>query len=403
MRLQIYQFSLQYKKGTSLHIGDTLSRAAPPTPVQAKVRGFEVFRLELAHSDNDHNPRLMDVTEELLKSETKNDQTLTDLQQTISSCWADDKQHLAPHLRPLWTFREELSTQNDIVYKGQKVLVPQSVHSTMLGKIHENHFGAQSNIRMAREVLFWPGMRKAISNMCDTCSVCAKYSRTLTKEPMKSLPIPTQPWQIVSQDIFTHEQKDYLVTVCHFTVCHELLDTLSATVINKTKAHFARFGIPQICHTDTGSQFASKEYENFATQYGFKHTTSSPYHPKGNDRAEAAVQVAKATLKTSADFQIALLSYRNTPPQGHSYSPAQRMFCRSTRTALPTPNHLIKSSPVNIDVVTQELTLKRAASKRYYNSSPTKVHPELAVGSSVYAKPPPTQRSHPWIHGTIIC
>ena len=235
--------------------------------------------------------------------------------------------------------------------------------------------------------------------MCDSCSVCAQYSRTLTKEPMRSLPIPTQTWQIVSQDTFTHEQKVYLVTVCHFSdwiEVDELQDTLSATVINKTKAHFARFGIPQICHNDNGSQFASKEYENFATQYGFKHKTSSPYHPQGNGRAEAAVKVAKATLKT------ALLNYRNTSPQEHTYSPAQRMLCRRTRTTLPTPNHLIKPSPVNLDVVTQELTLKRAASKRYYDNKPTKVHPELAVGSSVYAKPPPTQRSHPWIRGTII-
>ena len=160
MRLQRYQFSLQYKKGTSFHIADTLSRAALPTPVQAKVTGFEVFRLELEHSDNDHNPRLTDVTEELLKSETKKDQTLTDLQQTITSGWPDDKQHLAPNLCPFWTFREELSTLNGIVYKGQQVLVAQSMHPTMLGKIHANHFGAESNIRMAREVLFWPGMRK---------------------------------------------------------------------------------------------------------------------------------------------------------------------------------------------------------------------------------------------------
>ena len=405
MRLQRYQFSLQYKKGTSLHIADTLSRAALPTPVHAKVTGFEVFRLELEHSENDHNPRLTDITEELLKSETKKDHTLTDLEQTIISGWPDNKQHLATNLRPFWTFREELSIHNGIIYKGQQVLVPQSMYSTMLGKIHANHFGAESSIRMAREVLFWPGMRKAISDMCDTCSVCAQYSKTLTKEPMKSLPIPTQPWQIVSQDIFNHEQKDYLVTVCHFSdwiEVDELQDTLSATVINKTKAHFARFGIPQMCHTDNGSQFTSKDYENFATQYGFKHTTSSPYHPKGNGRAEAAVKVAKTTLKKSTDYQSALLNYRNTPPQGHTYSPAQRMLCRRTRTTLPTPNHLIKPSPVNLAVVTQEPTLKRAASKRYYDSSPTKVHPELALGSSVYAKPPPTQRGQPWIQGTII-
>ena len=157
---------------------------------------------------------------------------------------------------------------------------------------------------MACEVLFWPGMRKAISDMCDTCSVCAQYSRTLTKEPMKSLPIPTQPWQIVSQDIFTHEQKDYLVTICHFSdwiEVDELQDTLSATVINKTKAHFARFGIPQICHTDNGSQFTSKEYENFATHYGFKHTTSSPYHPY------KLMQLAPTTVATLKLFIFYIL------------------------------------------------------------------------------------------------
>ena len=143
MQLQRYQFNLQYKKGTSLLIADTLSRAALPTPVHAKVTGFEVFRLELEHSDSDHNPQLTDVTEELLKSETKKDQTLTDLQQTIISGWPNDKKQLATNLRPFWTFREELSIHNGIIYKGQQVLVPQSMHSTILCKIHANHFGAE--------------------------------------------------------------------------------------------------------------------------------------------------------------------------------------------------------------------------------------------------------------------
>lgn len=151
-------------------------------------------------------------------AETQKDPTLTDLQQTIRYGWPDDKQHLASNLRPYWSFREELTTHNGIIYKGQQVLVPQNMQSTMLRKIHANHFGAESNIRMAREVLFWTGMRQAISDMCDTCTVCAQYGKTLTKEPMKSLPIPMQPWQIVSQDICTHEKKDYLTTVCHFSV-----------------------------------------------------------------------------------------------------------------------------------------------------------------------------------------
>jgi len=297
MRLQRYQFTIQYKKGTTLHIADTLSRTALPNPTHAKITGFEVFRLELENSYNDHNPRLTDVREQLLTTETQKDPTLTNLQHTITHGWPENKQHLATNLRPYWSFREELTVNNGVIYKGPQVLVPETMQSAMLRKIHANHFGAESNIRMAREVLFWPCMRQAISDMCDNCPICAQYDKTLAKEPMKSLLIPRRPWQLVSQDICTHEKKDCLITVSQFsdwTEVDELQDTLAATIISKTKAHFARFGIPQICHTDNGPQFACKEHDDFATQYGFQHKTSSPYHPQGNGRAEAAVKVSKS-------------------------------------------------------------------------------------------------------------
>lgn len=258
--LMRYQFTIQYKKGTTLHIGDALSCATLPTPTCAKITGFEVFHLELENSNNDHNPRLADVTEQLLMAETQKDSSLTDLQQhTITHGWPKNKQHLATNLCPYWSFMEELTVINGVIYKGQQALVPKNMQSTMLRKIHMNHIGAESNIRVAREILFWPGMRQAISDMRDNCIICTQYSKTLKKEPMKFLSIPTWPWQLVSQDICTHEQEDYLITVCHFSdwiEVDELQDTLEATVISKTKAHFAHFGIPQICHTDNGTHFA---------------------------------------------------------------------------------------------------------------------------------------------------
>ena len=143
-------------------------------------------------------------------------------------------------------------------------------------------------------------------------------------------------------------QKSYLVTVCHFSDWIEvdaLPDTLSATVINATKAHFARYGIPRICHTDNGPQFISKEYQGFASSYHFKHTRSSPYHPQGNGRVEAAVKVVKGVFKKSDDFHAALFNcnYRNTPQQGNMYSTAQRMMNHRTRTLLSTSNVILKS------------------------------------------------------------
>ena len=207
--------------------------------------------------------------------------------------WPTDRADIPKSLRPYRNYSDELSVKNGIIYKGTQVMVPQSMQKDMLRNIHANHVGGESNIRMAREVLFWSGMRNSIQGMCNACSTCDQYGHSAPKEPVKSLPIPTGPWQIVSQDLRELEKQRYLVTVCHFSDWIEvdkLEDTLSSKVIEKTKAHFAGYRVPAICHTDNGPQFISEDYRKFFVEYGFKHTASSPYHPKGNGRAEAAVK-----------------------------------------------------------------------------------------------------------------
>ena len=110
-----------------------------------------------------------------------------------------------------------------------------SMQAEILRKIHANHFGHEFNVRMARKVLFWPGMRPAIHGMCSSCGTCAQYGSQATKEPMRSNPIPTLPWQIVSQYIFMHRQQAYLVTFGHLSdwiEVYELDDTLTTTIVN---------------------------------------------------------------------------------------------------------------------------------------------------------------------------
>ena len=55
-------------------------------------------------------------------------------------------------------------------------------------------------------------------------------------------------------------------------------------------------------------------------KYEIQHITSSPYWPKGNGKAEAAVKVVKRILKKSGEHNLheALLTYRNTPQEGHT-------------------------------------------------------------------------------------
>ena len=100
------------------------------------------------------------------------------------------------------------------------------------------------------------------------------------------------------------------------------------TVVEFTKPHFARFGIPDRLVTDNGPQFISNEYKRqFVNEYGFEHvTTSSPYWSQGNGKAEAAVKIAKRVYQKNKDIHLALLDYRNTPQQGQEHSPTQRLI-----------------------------------------------------------------------------
>ena len=43
------------------------------------------------------------------------------------------------------------------------------------------------------------------------------------------------------------------------------------------------------------------KYKNFAAQYGFRLTTSTPYHPKGHGFIEKQIQTIKKLIKCELD------------------------------------------------------------------------------------------------------
>ena len=98
-------------------------------------------------------------------------------------------------------------------------------------------------------------MTSDINNKCISCPVCAQYASQAPKESMLSHDIPDRPWSLISQAILIWEGKWHLVTTCHYSDRIEidiLPNTLTATVVELTKAHFARFGVLDRVVTDNG-------------------------------------------------------------------------------------------------------------------------------------------------------
>ena len=203
-------------------------------------------------------------------------------------------------------------------------------------------------------------------------------------------------------ELLRHKKDDG--TVDHysdFIELDELDNTLSSTVIKHSKSHFAHHGIPEVLLSDNGPQFVSTEFAAFCDLYGITHITSSPYWPRGNEKAESAVKIVKTFMKKCADIQLALLTYRNTPQEGHSLIPAQRSMGRRTRLKIPVSPEVLGPDKVVSTLVQSEISLKREKAKKFYDRKAGNEHPNVPIESYVYSKPCPRNRSSPWQCGQV--
>ena len=414
LQLQPFKFTVVYKKGKYMYLADTLSRAALnlPSPSGPQEEVFqcdpednhEMFRVELEALELD-SPEMYPSTLEEVKAETKADPTLSVLCEFVAHGWPSDKSQVPTALRHYYPLRDELAMYHGVLYKSHKVVIPLKLQSTMLKKLHQGHQGGESMIRRAREVMYWPGMQTAILQESAKCSLCASYGPALPKEPMLSHEIPHGPWKFISQDLFKHGGRWYAVTVDHYSDWFEVdllnEDITAANVISVTKAHFARYGVPETFLSDNGPQYTSQEFVNFAKAHGFKLITRSPYYARATGKAESAVKEAKKMLKKS-DLLTGLLDHRNTPPQGMTYSPAQRFLCRRTKSTLPIAESLLSQSVPPVALVRDEHLGRRAKAKAHYDKTASRDLPPLSPGQIVFTRPNDRHRGERWDRGEVL-
>ena len=143
--------------------------------------------------------------------------------------------------------RDELTVQDGLIFRGERVVIPSSLRQVMKQKVHSSHMGIDSCLRRAREHIYWTGMSAEIKQQIEACETCGKFGMNQPKEPLMPHEVPSRPWEKVGTDIFEHDNKEYLVTVDYYSNFWEfdrLPDTKASTVVLKLKNHFARYGCP---------------------------------------------------------------------------------------------------------------------------------------------------------------
>ncbi|XP_055909957.1 uncharacterized protein K02A2.6-like [Eupeodes corollae] len=269
--------------------------------------------------------------------------------------------------------------------KSNRIIIPTILRKDIIKRIHLGHPGRDQCYRRARDSVFWPGINDQIKQEVSACATCAENADNQQKQPLQTTEIPKLPFERVAIDICEVQAKNQkkhnlLVTVDYFSDYIEVdfLSSLTATnVINCCKRNFSRHGIPKIVVSDCGPQFTSREFQQFAKDWNFKLSMSSPYHHQANGKAESAVKITKKiyerSIKSGEDFWKALCEHRKTSKTDLP-RPAQRLFARRLRTSIPTAkSNLIPEVQQNIPAMILE---KRGKMKKIFrpNSQNITIH-----------------------------
>ena len=393
MRLNRFSTTFQYVPGTPLFLADTLSRAHPESvEIDSNKETTRVMNVNAFEM-------IADRQLETIKQASQGDEDVQTLLQVILNDWPTSKDELPVSMKPYFSLRDTLSCEDGIVLKGERVLIPKSLHHEILQQFHSAHLGLESMLRRARASVFWLGMAKDLQQLADNCHICQQLKPSNHKEPLKQHAEGGYPWEKCGVDLFEYQGAVYLVCVDYYSNFIEvdlLQSTTSIKIVNCLRKIFSRYGIPKMIVSDCGPQFVSECFERFCESWFIEHVTSSPGHQRENGKAEAAVKCVKNMLKRTQgkqeDQYIALLELRNTPRQDVNSSPAELVFGRKTRSVIP----MLMQPSTNLN--SKKRTRRQMSVKRCYDRHARSL-PVVEVGDIIYFQSPPKEQ---WEMGKVI-
>ncbi|XP_065916180.1 uncharacterized protein [Dysidea avara] len=185
-------------------------------------------------------------------------------------------------------------------------------------------------------------------------------------------------------------------------------NTSTQHLVQSLTQSFCRTAVPDIVWSDGGPQFTSKCFNDFASQWGFEHKTSSPHYPQSNGKVEATVKSMKKIIASSWGNRSvklnvmcrALLQYRNTPSRKNGQSPAQKLYGRPIQDTLPAHRRSFSPEWQCSTLETEQLAEHTLAQTVLYYNSHAQELQDIQLGSTVALQNPWTKL---WdIYGTVV-
>ncbi|UYV62314.1 K02A2.6-like [Cordylochernes scorpioides] len=385
MRMMRYSYQISHIAGKKQIVADMLSRKPMSKPHKDELEeelSAYIQSIEFPATEE----RLLEISRK-----QKEDSLCSQLAKYCMSGWPKNKREVDPALRGYWQFQEDLTYQNGLLLRGQRILIPKSLRKDILEKLHQGHFGINKCRSRAKESVWWLGISQEIERMVSSCTKCLK-ERKPKHEPLMPSEFPIRPWQKVGMDLFYLNGRWYLIVCDYYSRYPEisLLQNLTAQeVISRLKSIFARHGTPETVRSDNGPQFQKvlgSEFSKFSKEWSFKHITSSPKFPQSNGFIEAIIKNIKQSFKKEEDCYLTLQAYRTMPLES-GYSPAELLMGRRLRTSVPAIESSLMPRYLDSEAL-QEREKRRVINQKRLYDKRHDVHslPPLQQGDSVWIR-----------------
>lgn len=316
LKLQEFDFSLEYRKGTLNTTADALSRSISIIGIRDIDNSYEVLRTEI--STDPENYKDYAVNGNRIYKYVKQESKYTDG-------------------RYYWKYLPREHERAEIIRKAHD----------------ENaHLGYDKTVDRIRERYWWPKMSGEIKMYCRNCVECKKNKtdNTIKRPPMGELhKEASQPWQFISIDyvgpfpLSKQGNTCLLVVVDWFSkfVLIQPMRAMKALTLCKFVEEnvFKMFSVPEILLSDNGTQFLSREFKNLLKKYQVKHFLTAKYFPQANPTERVnrtIVSAIRSSLKgkTSqkdwdSDMQVIANAIRTATHASTGYTPFYLNFGRN--------------------------------------------------------------------------
>ena len=258
---------------------------------------------------------------------------------------------------PPFTFKNYYWNEDGLIFFGNNsgrdcLCIPSSMQLDLMEEIHGSltgavHAGFKQMYGHIANGFFWPKMTRDICQFISTCPICQKikHAHHLLYGPLQLIPIPTQPFEVITMDFIGELPKSQgynsiFVLICKLTKyaffipCTTNLTKKKAAqmLFNKIVTHVS---LPKQIISDRNTQWRNLFWKEVCKSMGSRRALTTACHPQANGQTEILNQMIEVAICTfinnNCNNWLSLLlyltfAYNNTPHTVMKFQPTYLLY-----------------------------------------------------------------------------